>query len=84
MDEERPKSRSRTWNVGDFRAENMIEIIRKIKDTTELVSIYLDHIRNFRELTNEMLENIETFDEGSKMIIIKEYNRVLKSVEDLI
>jgi hypothetical protein len=78
------KVRSKTWNIGDYRTEKMIEIIQQVKDTTELLVIYLDQIRNFRELTDEMLENIEKFDEGSKMIIIREYNRVLKSVADLI
>ena len=45
---------------------------------------YIDYIRNYKEFTEEMLEIISSFDDNSKMTIIKEYNNVIKAVNILL
>jgi hypothetical protein len=65
-----------------FSTENMEEFIRRCTNQKELLPLYLDHIRNGRELTEEMLENIKNFDNSSKMKIIIEYNRCIKIFAD--
>jgi len=78
------KMRSKSWNIGDYRTENMKQNIQRARDNIERLIIVMDEIRNFRPLTEEMLENIDKMDEGSKMIILREYNRVLSSVVELL
>lgn len=65
-----------------FSTENMEEFIKKCNSQQELLPLYLDHIRNGRELTEEMLENIRNFDNSSKMKIIIEYNKCIKIFAD--
>jgi hypothetical protein len=55
-----------------------------LKKESELVIYYLDYIRNYKELTEEMLKNIENFDNNNKIKIIREYNLVLKVVTKLL
>jgi hypothetical protein len=78
------KTRSKSWNIGDYRTENMKQNIQQTRNNIERLIIVMDEIRNFRPLTEEMLENIDKMDEGSKMIILREYNRVLSCVVDLL
>jgi hypothetical protein len=65
-----------------FSTENMEEFIKNCNSQKELIPLYLDHIRNGRELTEEMLENIKNFDNSSKMRIIIEYNNCIKIFAD--
>lgn len=69
---------------GQYRIENINKIIYQTKKHTELLVYYLDYIRNYKELTEEMIENIISFDDNSKMILIKEYNIAIKSVNSLL
>ena len=69
--------RNRIGNIS-FSSENMEDFIKKCNNQKELLSLYLDRIRNGREFTEEMLRNIETFDSSSKMKIIIEYNLCIK------
>ena len=73
------KNRIRNIN---FTIENMNEFIRKCCNQEELLPLYLDHIRNGRELTEEMLSKIVDFDSNSKMKIIREYNKCIKIFGD--
>lgn len=41
-----------------------------------LLPLYINHIRNHRELTIEMLEDISTLSDEDKMVLIIEFNRV--------
>ena len=61
-----------------FSSENMEEFIKKCTNQKDQLPLYLDHIRNGRELTEEMLLKIADFDSSSKMKIIIEYNRCIK------
>ena len=65
-----------------FSSENMEEFIKKCNNQKELLSLYLDHIRNGREFTEEMLQKIKDFDNSSKMKIIIEYNKCIKIFTD--
>ena len=49
-----------------------------------LLHVFLDHIRNYRELTPIHIELIRTkFSSEEKMKLIIEYNKVIKSVIDI-
>ena len=61
-----------------FTTENIEEFIKKCNDQTTILSLYLDKIRNGYEFTEEMLNNINMFDDISKMKLIREYNRCYK------
>jgi hypothetical protein len=61
-----------------FTTENMEDFINKHNNQIKLLPIYLDRIRNNEELTEKMLEDIDNFDNNSKMKIILEYNRCMK------
>jgi hypothetical protein len=68
--------RNRIGNIS-FSTENIEEFIKKCTTQKELLPLYLDRIRNCYLLNEEMLKNIEQFDNTSKMKIIYEYNRCI-------
>ena len=50
--------------------------ILSISQTSHLLlPLYINHIRNNRELTIEMLEDISTLSDEHKMVLIIEFNR---------
>jgi hypothetical protein len=61
-----------------FTTENMEAFMKQYHDQANLLPLYLDKIRNGYELTEEMLQYIERFDDKSKMKLIREYNRCTK------
>jgi len=61
-----------------FTTENIEEFVEKYKSQNDLLPIYMDRIRNGYELTDSMMEKIESFDTRSKMKLLAEYNRVMK------
>uniref|UniRef100_A0A6C0ASF0 Uncharacterized protein n=1 Tax=viral metagenome TaxID=1070528 RepID=A0A6C0ASF0_9ZZZZ len=63
-----------------FSTENMEEFIKTCTTQKELLPLYLDHIRNGYEFTEEMLVKIADFDSTSKMKIIIEYNKCIKNI----
>jgi len=65
-----------------FTTENMEEFMKQYHDQTNLLPLYLDKIRNGYEFTEEMLHNIERFDDKSKMKIICEYNKCYKLITE--
>ena len=65
-----------------FSSENMEEFIKTCTTQKDLLPLYLDHIRNGREFTEEMLVKIAGFDNSSKMKIIIEYNKCIKMFAD--
>ena len=67
-----------------YTTEEVNNAISKTQNKTELVMYYIDYIRNYKEFTEEMLEIISSFDDNSKMTIIKEYNNVIKAVNILL
>jgi fructose-1,6-bisphosphatase len=62
---------------GKYTTEEINQIIDETKNHIELLFYYLDMIRNYREFSEEMIENIKNFDDNSKMILIIEYNKVI-------
>jgi hypothetical protein len=81
MENEIKKSKSSN-NIleGKYRIENINNIIIETKNKKDLFIYYIDYIRNYREFTEEMIENIKYFDDNSKFLLIKEYNNIIKSL----
>lgn len=75
--------RSVSLGNGSYSTEEINKIIIQTQKHTDLLVYYIDYIRNYRELTEEMMENIKKFDDNSKMLLIKEYNIVIKAVNSL-
>lgn len=75
--------RSVSLGSGSYSTEEINKIIIQTQKHTDLLVYYIDYIRNYRELTEEMMENIKKFDDNSKMLLIKEYNIVIKAVNSL-
>ena len=67
-----------------YTSDEINKIILQTQKHTELLVFYIDYIRNYKELTEEMIENIKKFDDNSKMALIVEYNIVIKSVNSLL
>jgi len=78
------KKTRRSISLGGYKTEEINKIILQTQKHTDLLIFYIDHIRNYKELTEEMLENIKKFDDNSKMLLINEYNIVIKSVNILL
>ena len=75
--------RSVSLGSGSYSTEEINKIIIQTQKHADLLVYYIDYIRNYRELTEEMMENIKKFDDNSKMLLIKEYNIVIKTVNSL-
>ena len=75
--------RSVSLGSGQYSTEEINKIIIQTQKHADLLVYYIDYIRNYRELTEEMMENIKKFDDNSKMLLIKEYNIVIKTVNSL-
>jgi hypothetical protein len=54
------------------------------KKTDILLIYYLDYIRNYSTLTNDMIQNIELFNDENKMKIINELVIANKSILDYV
>ena len=75
--------KNRFGNIS-FTTENIEEFIKKCNNQKDLLPLYLDRIRNGYDFTEEMLKNIENFDNNSKMLIIREYNKCMIIIRDSI
>lgn len=67
------------------RISDLISNYTTTKTTTKisnhpLLHSYVNHIRNYRELSAEMLNDITEMDDNSKMIFIQEYNKIIESL----
>ena len=49
-----------------------------------LFQVYVNHIRNFKTLSPEMLENIKNFNEADKMNLLIELNRALNAITEAV
>ena len=61
-------------DISIYKSKELNQILNSIQN--DLV-VYLDFIRNYREFTPEMLDNV------SKNKIIHEYNRVIGLLKDI-
>jgi hypothetical protein len=77
MDCERPTRAS-------FTKEDIETFILDSVDETELLSVYLEKIRNGERLSDKMIEKIYGFENKNKIKIIAEYNRMMKVLIDII
>jgi len=67
-----------------YTTEEINKEILQTQNHTDLLVFYIDYIRNYKELTKEMMENIKRFNDDSKMLLIIEYNTVIKAVNSLL
>lgn len=77
------KKRSVSLGQDQYTTENIQKKILQSKKQSDLLVYYLDYIRNYTELTEEMIEKIENFDDHSKMLVIKEFNKIIKIINGL-
>lgn len=78
------ENNKKTIRTNSYRSEEMDKIISQAKENAELLIYYIDYIRNYKVLTDEMIHKIKKFDDNSKMKLIIEYNEVMKAVNDLL
>lgn len=71
-----------SFNFTNFEKSSIDKYFNNINDNDDLLLYFLNNIRNFLPLNNQMLENINNFDEDSKMKIIIEYNNLIKTLKD--
>jgi len=74
-----PKCSMSMINVGSYITANINRIMLETTNQDELLVYYLDYIRNYKVLDDNMLDNINNFSDENKMIIIQEFNIVMKS-----
>lgn len=67
-----------------FTKEDIETFILDSADETELLSVYLEKIRNGERLSDKMIEKIYGFENNNKIKIIAEYNRMMKVLIDII
>ena len=67
-------------DISIYKSKELNQILNSIQN--DLV-IYLDFIRNYKEFTPEMLENVKKMDNETKNKIIYEYNRVIGLLKDI-
>ncbi len=80
----KPRRPISLWGLQNYTTEEINKCISQTQKHNDLLIFYIDYTRNYKELTEEMLEKIKNFDDNSKMIIIKEYNNVIKLVNILL
>jgi hypothetical protein len=49
-----------------------------------LFQVYVNHIRNLKTLSPEMLENVKQFNEAEKMKLLMELNKALKVITEVV
>jgi len=84
MENDVKKTRNSTSLYGRYTTEEINKKILQTQNHTDLLVFYIDYIRNYKELTEEMMENIKKFNDDSKMLLIIEYNIVIKAVNSLL
>ena len=84
MENDVKKTRNSTSLYGRYTTEEINKKILQTQNHTNLLVFYIDYIRNYKELTEEMMENIKKFNDDSKMLLIIEYNIVIKAVNSLL
>ena len=78
------RKRSFCFGSKQYTPEEICKILDKTMDQQDLLIYYVDQIRNYNELTDDMLKIIENFDNDSKMILIKEYNKIISTIKDVV
>jgi hypothetical protein len=68
----------------NFKKKNIDEYFNESNDNNDLLVYYLKNIRNYKALNDEMLNNISSFDEESKMKIIRTYNNIIETLQQTI
>ena len=72
------KNTRRSISWGGYRTEEINKIILQTQKHTDLLVFYIDYIRNYKELTEEMMENIKKFDDKNILFSIILENKIFK------
>jgi hypothetical protein len=70
--------------INSLNQEELNKLFNDTKDNNNLLIHYLNNIRNYRVLSDEMLDNINNFDNDAKMTIIRNYNNLITSLNSSI
>ena len=68
----------------NFKKNDIDKYFYDNNDNNDLLVYYLDNIRNYKTLSDTMLNNIVNFDEECKMKIIRTYNNLIETLEETI
>ncbi len=67
-----------SFNLINYDKNSIDKYFYNNDNNNDLLLYYLNSIKNFEVLNDEMINNIKNFDEDSKMKIIVEYNNLIE------
>ena len=77
----KPHKKSLSMNaITNYTSENMQKVFKDSVHQSDKIIECLDHIRNYYVLSDGMIENIQNFDDNTKMTIIQQYNKMFASL----
>ena len=76
--------RKKSIELNSYRMEEINKVLTDTQEQETMYLLYIDSIRNYKVLTEEMIDNIKKMDDDKKMNIIAEYNKVIKSIISLL
>ena len=76
-------SQKRSTSLGDIGKYRTDFIEEKMMKETPL-QLYLDYIRNYRELSPELLVKLSSLSDNDKLTLLREYNRCIAAIRNLI
>jgi hypothetical protein len=71
-------------NFECYRTEEINKIFRDSNYENILLLHYIDTIRNYKILDNDMLKRIQHFNDDNKMKIIQEFNDMMGSLIEIV
>lgn len=71
-------------DMGKYRTEVFQNLATKYMNQHDLMTVILDYIRNYREIPEDMLNKISFMTEDKKMDIIREFNRIIGIIQNII
>jgi hypothetical protein len=82
MDQHKPKRTDTLRLTQEFSEKFFMETMKRIEITD--LSVIMDDIRNYRPLTETQLAQLPTLSDSKKIEIIKTYNTMFASLENII
>jgi hypothetical protein len=71
-------------NFECYRTEEINKILRDSNYESVLLLQYIDTIRNYKILNNDMLRHIQNFNDDNKMKFIQEYNDIMSVLIEIV
>lgn len=80
-----PPRKSRSMNaINSYTTENINAVLSQSLHLHDKITQCFDYIHNYYVLTDEMLTQIKSFDDNTKMMLILEYNKMVASLNTII